>query len=81
MLFLNSKRAPKAVVDVNGVTLLLEGDVSAMFRRKNKVHNLLSANGQLRVGVSLWEIGWGRGRERESGPGIRKWGDEGGGEG
>uniref|UniRef100_A0A914HKU8 BPI2 domain-containing protein n=1 Tax=Globodera rostochiensis TaxID=31243 RepID=A0A914HKU8_GLORO len=38
-----------ALVDVNGVVLALEGDVSAVFRRKNKVHNLLSASGQLRV--------------------------------
>ncbi|KAL3101289.1 hypothetical protein niasHT_028045 [Heterodera trifolii] len=47
----NLTASPRALVDVNGVVLALEGDVSAVFRRKNKVHNLLSARGQLRVAI------------------------------
>jgi hypothetical protein len=43
--------APRAFIDRNGITLLLEGDVGAHFWRKNRTYNILSATGQLRVGV------------------------------
>lgn len=49
----NLTTMPKALTDRNGVTLLLEGDVSAHFWRKNRTYNILSASGQLRVGVTI----------------------------
>ena len=48
----NLTTSPRAMVDRNGITLVLEGDIGAMFRRRNRTYNILSANGQLRVGVS-----------------------------
>uniref|UniRef100_A0A915NXZ5 Lipid-binding serum glycoprotein C-terminal domain-containing protein n=1 Tax=Meloidogyne floridensis TaxID=298350 RepID=A0A915NXZ5_9BILA len=47
----NLTKTPKALIDRNGVTLLLEGDIGAHFWRKNRTYNILSANGQLRVGI------------------------------
>jgi hypothetical protein len=47
----NLTTAPRAFVDRNGITLILEGDIGAHFWRKNRTYNILSANGQLRVGV------------------------------
>ena len=42
-------RRPHIAVDNNGIVLLLEGDVGAHFYRKNKTHELLSADGVIRV--------------------------------
>lgn len=47
----NLTTTPKAFIDRNGVTLLLEGDIGAHFWRKNRTYNILSANGLLRVGI------------------------------
>jgi hypothetical protein len=47
-------RVPVASVNRNGIQLNLEGDVSALFFRKNTTHNVLTANGVIRVNVCVY---------------------------
>uniref|UniRef100_A0A914PNW0 Lipid-binding serum glycoprotein C-terminal domain-containing protein n=2 Tax=Panagrolaimus TaxID=55784 RepID=A0A914PNW0_9BILA len=45
----NLTKKPHVSVDRNGIMLLIEGDVGAHFYRKNKTHELLSADGVIKV--------------------------------
>uniref|UniRef100_A0A7E5A060 BPI2 domain-containing protein n=1 Tax=Panagrellus redivivus TaxID=6233 RepID=A0A7E5A060_PANRE len=45
----NLTERPHITIDNNGIVLILEGDVGAHFYRKNKTHELLSADGVIRV--------------------------------
>ncbi|KAI6190157.1 hypothetical protein M3Y97_00086400 [Aphelenchoides bicaudatus] len=47
----NLTKVPVASVNRNGVQLNLEGDVSALFFRKNVTHNILTANVLLRANI------------------------------
>lgn len=49
----NLTKAPVASVNKNGVQLKLEGDVSALFFRKNGTRNILTASGLILANVCL----------------------------